>query len=142
MEGWSAARERWLPRLAPVLLVAVALQQVALANLACLNPWKGGGFGMFATLDRGGLRDVRAFARTPDGEQRLGIPAELEGARLRVRDLPTDTALRELGEQLLARLPQAERPRAIRVEVGLRELDLDAGLLRRHLLRERVVRQR
>lgn len=79
----GAARERWLPRLAPALLVVVATQQIALASWLCLNPWKGGGFGMFATNDRGGLRDVRAFALTLQAEEPLRIPAELDAERLR-----------------------------------------------------------
>jgi hypothetical protein len=140
MGRWGDARERWLPRLAPALLIVVAIQQVALASLLCLNPWKGGGFGMFATTDRGGLRDVRAFALTPQGEARLRIPPELETQRLRVRDLPTDAALLQLGRNLLAQLPaeMGGRP-AIRIEVGLRELDVDAVRLQRRVLRERVV---
>jgi hypothetical protein len=140
MGRWADARERWLPRLAPALLIAVAVQQVALASFLCLNPWKGGGFGMFATTDRGGLRDVRAFSLTPKGEERLPIPPEFETQRLRARDLPTDAALLQLGQDLLAHLLQEEgNRRAIRLEVGLRELDVDANRLRRRVLRERVV---
>jgi hypothetical protein len=140
MGRWADARERWLPRLAPALLIAVAVQQVALASFLCLNPWKGGGFGMFATTDRGGLRDVRAFALTPKGEERLRIPPEFETQRLRARDLPTDAALLQLGQDLLAHLPpEVGNRRAIRLEVGLRELDVDAIRLRRRVLRERVV---
>jgi hypothetical protein len=140
MGWWRGLRERWLPRLAPALLIAVALQQMALASFLCLNPWKGGGFGMFATTDRGGLRDVRAFALTPKSEEGLRIPPELATQRLRVRDLPTDAALLQLGQDLLARLPpELADCRAVRIEVGLREIDLDAASLRRRVLRERVV---
>lgn len=130
------ALERWGPRLAPALLLAVALHQMVLACTESLNPWKGGGFGMFATSDRGGLRDVRAFLRTPQGEEPLPVPADLEGLRLRVRDLPSDAALRALGRELLARAP---RQGDVRIEVGLRELDLDAGRMRRRVLRERLI---
>jgi hypothetical protein len=133
-------RERWLPRLAPALLIAVALQQIALASLQDLNPWKGGGFGMFSTTDRGGLRDVRAFALTAEGQERLPIPPEFDTLRARARDLPTEAALHELGRALLALPPAAaSEVDAVRVEVGLRELDLEAVRLRRRVLREHVV---
>ena len=49
-------RQRWLPVLPACLLLAVAANQVVLAFSEGLNPWKGGGFGMFATADRGGGR--------------------------------------------------------------------------------------
>jgi len=38
-------------RLAPVMLVGVALTQIYLAKTTSLSPWKGGGFGMFAVAD-------------------------------------------------------------------------------------------
>jgi hypothetical protein len=137
---WREVRERWLPRLAPALLIAVALQQIALASLQDLNPWKGGGFGMFSTTDRGGLRDVRAFALTAEGQERLPIPPEFDTLRARARDLPTEAALHELGRALLALPPAAaSEVDAVRVEVGLRELDLEAVRLRRRVLREHVV---
>lgn len=140
MGRWGDARERWLPRLAPALLIAIALQQMALASFLSLNPWKGGGFGMFATTDRGGMRDVRAFVVTSTGEERLGIPSELARQRLRVRDLPTDAALFRLGQDLLSRLPlDVAGPRAVRIEVGLREIDLAASRLNRRVLNERTI---
>ena len=45
------------PRTAPALLLAlVAVCQIVLAKTADLTPWKGGGFGMFATLDHNAHR--------------------------------------------------------------------------------------
>jgi hypothetical protein len=50
------SRGGW-PALLPVsLLVVVAGAQVTLATTAGLSPWKGGGFGMFATTDDAGRR--------------------------------------------------------------------------------------
>lgn len=37
--------------LVPILLSVVSIAQFCLANFSTLTPWKGGGFGMFATLD-------------------------------------------------------------------------------------------
>jgi hypothetical protein len=51
----SAPPTRWwrvvFAYLPPALLVAVALSHVILARTSDLSPWKGGGFGMFATID-------------------------------------------------------------------------------------------
>ena len=44
--------------LAPALLVAVASTQIALSRTFDLTAWKGGGFGMFSTLDHAGYRVV------------------------------------------------------------------------------------
>lgn len=57
--------ERWL---APGILVAVALVQLLLAHTVGLSSWKGGGFGMFATVDSPGARIVGCEAVTTTGE--------------------------------------------------------------------------
>ena len=41
----------WRSAVPAALLVTVALGQIVLARTVDLSPWKGGGFGMFATLD-------------------------------------------------------------------------------------------
>src|SRR5262249_8435137 len=48
------------------LLVGIASRQIALTRREGLTPWKGGGFGMFATLDHGGHRRVRIVVDAPD----------------------------------------------------------------------------
>jgi hypothetical protein len=54
----------------PLLLVLVAVRQIALSQKYSLSPWKGGGFGMFSSLDRAETRLVRCdlvndSSRTP-----------------------------------------------------------------------------
>ena len=44
----------------PLLLIAVALRQIILVQTAGLSPWHGGGFGMFASIDRDERRVVTA----------------------------------------------------------------------------------
>jgi hypothetical protein len=133
---WRA--DRWLPLLPPALLAAVALHQIALAQRFALNPWKGGGFGMFATVDRGGLRQVRAWRVGPAGEERAAIPGELEPLRLRARDLPSPAHLEALARALLAL--ESPAPTALRVEVSRLRLDLARGMPVREVLREAVFR--
>lgn len=49
-----------LALIAPAILVGVALLQLYLTHSHDLSPWKGGGFGMFASVDRVEHRTVRA----------------------------------------------------------------------------------
>jgi hypothetical protein len=136
----APAWARLAPWVAPAALAAVALQQIHLARSELLCPWKGGGFGMFATTDRSGVRDVRAFALGEGAATRLAIPDELANQRLRARDLPSQQHLVELATGILAvgRGVDAAHS-ALRVEVGLTELDLERGAPRRRVLREVVV---
>ena len=62
----SRAR-RFLPYLPPLALAVVAVAQFALAHGVPLSPWKGGGFGMFATLDQPRARTLRVHVLTDDG---------------------------------------------------------------------------
>jgi hypothetical protein len=126
----SARRERILRELPSALLVALAGLQITLAFGAGLSPWKGGGFGMFATNDHGAFRAVRAFAVGPDGERRLELPPELRRAELSTRELPTEGTLRRYAAALA---PYAEGARALRVEVWLTELDGELRPSRRKL---------
>lgn len=73
---------RLLGAVAPAVLVVFALAQVVLAYTHRLTPWKGGGFGMFSTVDELKRRSLRAWLLN-DGE---AVPVDL--ARLRLpRDL-------------------------------------------------------
>jgi len=50
----------------PVLLVLLAVTQIAQASTRDLTPWKGGGFGMFASTDGLNYRAVQARFLTTD----------------------------------------------------------------------------
>jgi hypothetical protein len=57
----ESPRRRFLLAMgAPAVLVLVALLQLYLAHTQDLSPWKGGGFGMFASVDGTSHRVVRA----------------------------------------------------------------------------------
>lgn len=96
----------WLLILAPtILLCAIAARQFWLATTGTLSPWKGGGFGMFATNDSPGNRFVRMTGLTSEGERvrvsigtaTLGLRADLMG---RLRSYPSEHDLRSLAEAL------------------------------------------
>jgi hypothetical protein len=113
-----------LPLLPPALLALLGVVQIALAFGAGLSPWKGGGFGMFASTDHGGFREVRVLAETAEGEQRVPIPPEHQRAARRAREMPSAAALRALGRALAGEAPGA----ALRIEV--RRLVFDPSDLR------------
>src|SRR5262245_2192837 len=59
-------------------LLAVAVTQVVLARVADLSPWKGGGFGMFATNDGAAFRYVRLFVDAPGRSEETHVTESLE----------------------------------------------------------------
>lgn len=143
MERNAVEPARWrrlAPWLAPVALVAIALHQIALAHLADLSPWKGGGYGMFSTTDHGDARRLRVFALDGGGERRVPIPPELVNLTFRVRDLPRERALARLARELAEASPErVAQARALRLEVWRTEFDLHTLEPRQRRLREQVV---
>jgi hypothetical protein len=99
---------------APALLVTLALAQIGAWHGFGLSPWKGGGFGMFATNDHGAFRSVRVVELAAAGERPVALPGELERLRRHVREVPREANLRRLAEALRARAPGLG---ALRVEV-------------------------
>ncbi len=123
--GGGAAGRRLALRaaLAPAVLALLAAVQIGLVFGAGLSPWKGGGFGMFASPDRGDFRRLVVLALEPDGEERvLPIPPALRRQRDAARELPTDARLRALARALAPAAPEA---RALRVEVWRPRFDRD-----------------
>lgn len=104
--------ERYTYWTAPVLLIAIALIQISLAVFTDLDPWKGGGFGLFATFDSSRSRQISFHGLSADGQllriqynpkdfEFSGVLTRQSARRLRV--LPKRRNLRELAEKLLAR---------------------------------------
>jgi hypothetical protein len=109
-----------LRELPSALLVALACTQIALCFAVQLSPWKGGGFGMFATNDHGGFRSVRVYALAADGERRIDVPPELQREEVRARELPSARALQRFARRMA---PLAAGAEALRVEVWRTEFD-------------------
>lgn len=121
-------RSRLLILLPCVILVVVALRQIHLARTEELSPWKGGGFGMFASTDSGPLRRLRLTVETEDRSERVRVPAELELLALRAKTLPSEAWLRRVARSIGAAESNAGRPVSrVRVEVWRREFE-PAGL--------------
>jgi hypothetical protein len=104
--------------LPPALLVTVASVQIVFALTANLSPWKGGGFGMFATLAGLPFRETRIFVDAADRSEELAIPASLEDAAARAATFPHERSLRRLAAAVIARERRLGRPvETVRLEV-------------------------
>jgi hypothetical protein len=109
-----------------VLLAIVGLAQVGLAKTAGLTPWKGGGFGMFSTLDHGAYRGVDVVIEAPDRSEAQDVPPSLEELAARAAALPSDWLLRQLAEGIAARERRYQRPvTAVTLTVWQTEFDRD-----------------
>jgi hypothetical protein len=111
------------------LLVIVACTQIVLNRTVELTAWKGGGFGMFATLDHGAYRGVDIRVQAPDRSEMLHIPPSLEVAAARAAACPVEWLLRDLAEGVVAR--ERRHQRAVsRVTLTVWRADFDPLTLR------------
>lgn len=84
------------------LLCVVALHHAYRVSREGLTPWKGGGFGMFSTIDSQAERFVRLSVTTEGGETlAVPIPAEYHRQVDRARLLPWAPATSALAADLL-----------------------------------------
>ncbi len=89
----------------------MAAAQISLSKGGLLSPWKGGGFGMFASLDGGSNRVLTVALAPREGatapaagrSSQLEIPASLELEARKAEMHPSDRRLDALAEQLLRR---------------------------------------
>lgn len=109
--------QRWLPILPALLLAAVALHQLHAVRTYDLTPWKGGGFGMFASTDVGPARRLEVSLLRGASSVRVQVPEAVREQAGAVRRLPTQERLEALGRAVGAALPDSAGVyRAIRVE--------------------------
>ena len=96
------AADRLAVAAVPTLLLAVAGVQAVLVHAGGLSPWKGGGFGMFSTVDAPDLRSVvgtvAVDGRAVPTHPAASWPDEAEAAVT----LPTVANLRRLAEAMRA----------------------------------------
>jgi hypothetical protein len=88
--------------IAPLCLCLVAGLHAFRVVTCGQTQWKGGGFGMFSTVDSEATRFVRAFAQTPEGELPLDIPKYLEKTAAELKAAPTQAKIDALAGRLAA----------------------------------------
>ena len=101
---------RYAELLPALLLALVACGQLVLARTGDLTPWKGGGFGMFSTLDHGAFRRVTIVVDAPDRSEAIEIPDSLEETAARVVNFPSAWLIRKLATGIVARERRYDRP--------------------------------
>lgn len=137
----STTNEQWWAALPAVLLAVVATAQLALTQVALLSPWKGGGFGMFSTLDGRPFRYARLFVRAPERSEELTVPPSLEDLVAAVEILPGEAQLDRLARAVVARERRRGRPAdQVRIEVWRIEFAAGSLIPREHLLRRHEYR--
>jgi hypothetical protein len=126
-------RRRLAVALPTMLLLAIAATQMVLARRTDLSPWKGGGFGMFASVDGLPFRWVRLYVSAPERSEEIEVPPSLEDAARRVATWPHRRAVQRLARDVIARERRLARAvDAVRVEVWKAEIsrDLDVSEMR------------
>ena len=124
--------------LAPiVLLIAVAILQVILAKTGELSPWKGGGFGMFATTDGAAFRRIRVFVEAPGRSEEIEIASSQEIQAARAQLFPSDSMMKNLAQAVVSREQRYGRP-VERVKIEVWRTEFLSGSLEPT---ERIVRE-
>jgi hypothetical protein len=110
-----------------VLLGLIAATQMILASTTGLSPWKGGGFGMFASVDGAPFRRVRIYVYSAERSEEIALPASMEASAQRVAAWPHRRALEGLARAVVAR--ERRHGRAIeRVRVEVWRTDVSTTL--------------
>ncbi len=84
----------------PAVMATVALIQKSASRKFSLSPWKGGGFGMFSTVDSPAARFLRIYLVTSQGKTQVNLPSWLENLVTEVRTIPTKTRVLNLTREL------------------------------------------
>lgn len=127
---------RWPAAVAPLLLVFTAAVQILLAQVADLSPWKGGGFGMFASLDHAPFRGIDIVVEAPDRSEALEVSASLEEAAARAAAFPSNFRLTQLAEAVVARERRRGQPvETVKLDVWRHEFDPHSLRATEHRLR-------
>src|SRR5258706_14430030 len=96
-----------------VLLIGVAIVQMARAYTVHQSPWKGGGFGMFSTADAPEGRFLRCYLLVGKEEAPVLIPDPFKDLALLAKTVPTETNLTRLSDRLaMSRWVGSANPRA------------------------------
>lgn len=85
---------------APAVLLIIACLQIYLAQVYQLSQWKGGGFGMFSTIDSPGARFLRLYLQTNNGSFPVEVPDSMKAVAREIQTFPTQSRLCSLTGQL------------------------------------------
>ena len=123
---------------APALLVLTALLQLALTHAGPLSPAKGGGFGLFSTVDKLENRILLASLETPDGDLAIAVVG-LDDEILDVASFPSQRNLERFARRIMLARTPPPNAKALRLEVWKRTFDPTTGVHGRVLVAKRSV---
>jgi hypothetical protein len=118
-----------IPPVPAILLAVVGITQIVLVRTTDLSAWKGGGFGMFSTLDHGAFRGVDIVVEAQDRSEAQEVPPSLGVSAARAAMCPSDWLLKQLAEGVVARERRYQRPVA-RVKLTVWRTVFDPATLR------------
>jgi hypothetical protein len=84
----------------PLLLCSIACLQIFLAMTKSLSPWKGGGFGMFSTVDSPDARFLRIYLINGNEETAVPLPDSLKIVGREVQTIPSAALTSDLANRL------------------------------------------
>jgi len=110
--------------LAPVCLCLVALLHLDRVQRYEQTPWKGGGFGMFSTVDTRGARFLRLFLVRQGGENRIPIetPEPLQKLARELQAAPDAARFERFAQRLATFQWLDRRQRQRRLSLGTQEI--------------------
>ena len=94
------ARLRALVWGSPILLCAIACLQIYVAMTKSLSPWKGGGFGMFSTVDSPDARFLRMYLVNGNEETAVLLPDHLKTLGRELQTIPSEALAADLARRL------------------------------------------
>lgn len=110
----------------------MAAAQIVLTRTGPLAPWRGGGFGLFSTVDKSENRILLGWLETPEGDLPINVDSRTDEGR-EVIAFPTAARLDRLARRLAAEHEPADG-KALRLEVWKRTFDASAPSTRRALV--------
>ena len=90
----------WRAYIAPAVLCSVALVCLFRVVAYDQSPWKGGGFGMFSTLETPQARYLKVFLVAGPNEIPVEIPETLKKDVARMQTVPSESQLESIGNRL------------------------------------------
>ena len=99
-DWWASKDAAARALVAPLLLLVVLGTHVSARWAADLTPWKGGGFGMFSTVDSPGTRVVRIALDTDMGTLLVAVPSDLEDLATSAKAAPSTGRLTDMAAEL------------------------------------------
>lgn len=83
-----------------VVLAVIACVQLLASQVVHITPWKGGGFGMFSTVDSLAARFLKVYLVTPDGDVPVKVPKHMEEKVRYIRSVPLSSSVQRLAHDL------------------------------------------